>query len=926
MTPLRAILLAICFCGGGWLRADDSPPTFYRGINLNGPPVTIDGHAWEGQDKEHEPKDFVCRDKAFANHDVPLVPSTDAERAKMIRSSRWGGNEIQLTNVPAGKYSVFLYVWEDNNSETFAISLNDREVVKRYQSGAAGHWERLGPWVVDVQNNGVIKLTSKGGAANFSGLEIWRGEHDGAAAELTAENLAFFEKRIRPLLVKHCYECHSADAKEVQGELLVDSRAALRKGGSTGPAIVPGDLDQSLLIKAVRFKDDLQMPPEKKLSDEEIADLEKWVSLGAPDPRTKATKFVKRKIDVAEARKFWSLQPVKDSPAPTVKDTAWPKSDLDRFILAELEKQNLAPTSPADKRTLIRRATYDLTGLPPKPEDVAAFLADESPQAFEKVIDRLLASRQYGERWGRHWMDLVRYADTAGDNSDYPIPQVYLYRNYIIDALNADKPYDQFLREQIAGDLLPAENDAQRNEQIIATGYLAISRRFGSLTKNYPQHLTIEDTLENLGRTTLALSISCARCHDHKFDPISNEDYYGLYGIFQSTRYPFPGIELDKKPRDFVPLVENGKPGSQVAYAMIDAEVGDARVQLKGEPKQLGDEVPRRFLEVLGGQTLDEAAAKQSGRLQLAQWITDPANPLTARVMVNRVWQYHFGSGLVKTPSDFGVRGTPPTHPALLDWLAARFVHDGWSLKKLHKRIMLSSTYQLASSDVERSHAPFQSGAATTQAGTSGAWLQATKIDPSNHLHWRFNRQRLDAEELRDTLLTLSGELDDTMPTEPHPFPPVDKWQFTQHHPFRESYDSNRRSVYLMTARLNSRPYFTTFDGADRNASTPKRDSSVTTVQSLYLLNDEFVHQRAEAFAKRLLAEASNDAARLERAFALTLARPPTDHEREQTAAWLGLIRKQFEMSGIPAGERDQQAWSALVRVLLRTNEFLYVD
>lgn len=914
-SPIRFLALILLLGIASLSRADDKP-TFYRGINLNGPPVTIDGQSWEGQNGEHSPANFVCKDKAFANQDVPLVPATDAERAKMIRSSRWGGNKIEIAAVPAGRYSVFLYVWEDNNSETFSIGVNGREVVKRYQSGTAGHWERLGPWFVDVRDAGKIELTSKGGAANFSGVEIWRGEYDGTA-EITPENLAFFEKRIRPLLVKHCYECHSSEAKEVQGELLVDSKAALRKGGSTGPAVVAGDLDQSLLIKAVRFSDDLQMPPEKKLSAEEIADLEKWVQLGAPDPRTKATKFVKRKIDLTEAKKFWSFQPIKNPTPPPVKNEAWPKSDIDRFILAQLESKNLSPVAAADKRTLIRRSTYDLTGLPPTPEDVAAFLADDSPQAFEKVLDRLLASRQYGERWGRHWMDLVRYADTAGENSDYPIPQAYLYRNYIIDAFNKDKPYDQFLREQIAGDLLPAENDAQKNEQIIATGYIAISRRFGSLVENYPQHLTIEDTLENLGRTMLGLSISCARCHDHKFDPISNDEYYGLYGIFDSTRYPFPGIELDKKPRDFVPLVKDGKPDQQVAYAMAEGkEIGDARIQLKGEPKNLGDEVPRRFPEILGGQLLPEEAAKQSGRLQLAQWITDPANPLTARVMVNRVWQYHFGSGLVKTPSDFGLRGQPPTHPELLDWLATTFVKDGWSLKKLHKRIMLSSVYQIGSSwgDVERSHASFAS------------LQRAQSIDPSNNLHWRFNRQRLDAEELRDSLLALSGELDATMMTEPHPFPPVDKWDFTQHHPFRGNYDSNRRSVYLMTARLNSKPFFTTFDGADRNATTPKRDSSVTTVQSLYLLNDEFVHKRAEMFAKRVLAEGSDDAARLERAFALTLARSPSDIEKTQITTWFVQLREQLAMSGVAAAEQDQQVWSALARVLFRTNEFLYVD
>jgi hypothetical protein len=888
-------------------------PTFYRGINLNGPPVTIDGHAWEGQDADHQPANFESDDKAFANQEIKLNPPTDPDRARMIRSSRWGGNKATISGVPAGKYTVFLYVWEDNNSENFRVAINGNDVLRRYSSGSAGHWDRLGPWLVDIKaenSDGRIQITSRGGAANFSGIEIWRGEHDGSEPPLSEEQLTFFESRVRPLLVKHCYECHSADSKELQGDLLVDSRAAIRKGGPTGPAVVPGDLDQSLLIQAVRYSPDLQMPPDKQLSKDEVAILEQWVSSGAPDPRTKATRYVKKKLDLAVARQFWSLRPIQKPAPPVVNNASWPQGEIDRFILAELERRGLAPLQPADKRTLLRRATYDLTGLPPTPEELARFLADESPAAWAAAVDRLLESRHYGERWGRHWMDLVRYADTAGDNSDYPVPQLYLYRNYIIDSLNADKPYDQFLREQIAGDLLPAESDAQRNEQIIATGYLASSRRFGSLIKEYPQHLTIEDTIENLGRTMLGLSISCARCHDHKFDPISNEDYYGLYGIFASTRYPFPGIELDKKPRDFVPLVENGKPGTQVAYAMVDGQVGDAHVQLRGEPDKKGDQIPRKFLDVLGAQQLSESESNQSGRRQLAEWIVDPANPLTARVMVNRVWQYHFGAGLVSTPSDFGLRGQPPTHPELLDWLATRFVQEGWSLKRLHRLIMLSNTYQLAS------------------VARPGEALPAEALsqDPNNTLHWRFSRQRLDAESLRDSLLAISGQLDDSMPREPHPFPPVDKWGFTQHHPFRERYDSQRRSVYLMTARLNNIPFFATFDGADRNASSPKRDSSVTTVQSLYLLNNEFVDQQGARLAERLLREAADPQARLDRAFLLTLARPPTEEERATANAWFVALEQDLAAAGIPANGRPAQAWTALARVLFRMNEFLYVD
>ncbi len=890
------------------MRADE-PPVFFRGLNLNGPEVTIDGNKWDGRDAP----DYVCQDKAFDNQRVPLLPSTDSERARMIRSSRWGGNRVELHNVPSGSYTVFLYVWEDNDSETYSVLLNDRQVEASYTSGAAGQWARLGPWYVEVSDQPIV-LTSQGGTANFSGVEIWRGRHDGSESyQLTSDELTFFENRVRPVLIKHCYECHSAESQDLQGDLLLDSRPTMRRGGTGGPVLVPGDPEQSLLIEAVRYQNgDMQMPPDGKLSEAEIADLEQWVRMGAPDPRSDATKFVRKKIDVAQAREFWSLRPIADAPVPAVRDTTWPRDEIDRFLLAKLEERDLRPVADADRRTLIRRATFDLTGLPPTPEEVAAFLADESPQAFERVVDRLLDSPRYGERWGRHWMDLVRYADTAGDNSDYPIPQAYLYRNYIIDAFNADKPYDQFLREQIAGDLLPADNDAQKNEQTIATGYIAISRRFGSIIKPYPQHLTIEDTLDNIGRTVLGLTLTCARCHDHKFDPISQEDYYGLYGIFESTRYPFPGIELDKKPRDLVALLEHGQPGSQWAYAVGDAKAADARLHMRGEPTRTAELIPRKFVEVLGGQLLTGEAAQHSGRLQLAEWLTARDNPLTARVMANRIWQYHFGQGLVKTPSDFGVRGLAPTHPELLDWLAIRFIEDGWSIKNLHRRIMASRAYRLSS----------QAGGAAAEASVA----RALELDPENELRWRFSRRRLDAEALRDTLLWLSGELDERMPREPHPFPPADKWEYTQHHPFRDSYDSNYRSVYLMTARLNARPFFTTFDGADRNASTARRDSSITTLQSLYFLNDEFVHARAEKFAARLLSEVSGAEARVTQAFERTLGRPPSASELAAATDWLAQTREELKACGTPDEQLELAAWGGLSRVLFRINEFLYVD
>ena len=582
----------------------------------------------------------------------------------------------------------------------------------------------------------------------------------------------------------------------------------------------------------------------------------------------------------------------------------FPIQNLTVLAMLLLGLPELAADPPV---TFFRGATFDLIGLPPSPAEVEAFLKDTSPNAFATVADRLLASPQYGERWGRHWMDLVRYADTAGENSDYPVPQVYRYRNYIIDAFNNDKPYDQFVREQIAGDLMPAATDAEHNEHIVATGYVAISRRFGSVIDDYPQHLTIEDTIDNMGRVVLGLTLSCARCHDHKFDMILQTNYYGLYGIFNSTKYAFPGIELDKKPRDFVPLMKDGKPGEELAYAVADDKAADAALHQRGEPKQPGDVIPRKFPDLLGGQRLTEEQAKHSGRLQLAEWLTDKSNPLTARVMVNRIWQNHFGAGLVKTPSDFGARGQTPTHPELLDWVATRFMQNGWSIKHMHRLMMTSTVYQLDSKADQLS--------------------SATSVDPENELHWRFNRHRLDAESLRDTLLLLSGELDASRMDEPHPFPPADKWEYTQHHPFRDSYDTNRRSVYMMTARLNSRPFFTTFDGADRNASTAKRDNSVTTVQSLYLLNNDFVHDRATHFAERLIKERDNDDARLNLAFELCFGRPPSDEDQSNAKAYFGKLDTKLNPDNkLSEADLNQQRWTSFSRALFRTNEFLYVD
>ncbi len=959
-TPFLASAVLMAVLPQGTALAAEKGPAFFRGINLNGPAVTIDGRRWEGKDAGN----YHTRAQGFDNQKVVLKPATDPERAKMIRSSVWGNQtRVTLTGLPDGVYSLFLYVWEDNNSETFSISVNDHEVVPSYDSGEAGHWEKLGPWVTTV-NGGAIHLTTAGGAANLSGVEIWQGDLI-ADQKPSREGVEFFEKKVRPLLVQHCYSCHSADAKKVRGGLLLDSRPGLLKGGDSGPAVVPGAPRQSLLVRAVRHADEsLKMPPKGKLSAREIGDLETWVKMGAPDPRTAATIAKEPpRYNFDEARKFWSFRPVRDPPPPALKDSTWARTPIDRFVLARLEAKGMRPAPDADRLALVRRATFGLTGLPPTPEEVDAFLADRSPDAREKLIDRLLASPHYGERWGRHWLDLVRYADTSGCNSDFPVPTAWLYRNYVIDSLNADKPYDLFVREQVAGDLLPHASEARRRELIVATGYLAIGRRFGSLADEF--HLTLEDNIDNIGKTVLGLSLGCARCHDHKFDPLPTKDYYALYGILNSARYSFPGTEIPPQPRDFVPLAtpeewktvvepyekqlaeaqkelerrekerdearaRRRKPGEprpslaevnlpvQIAksrrdalllkrprlfkaYAVQEGRPANARLHRKGDPKVLGEEVPRGFLTVLGGQRLPDGF-KGSGRLQLAQWLTDPANPLTARVIANRVWQYHFGEGLVRTPNDFGARGTPPTHPDLLDHLAARLVRSGWSLKALHREVMLSRTYQMAC--IENA--------------------EYARRDARNELWWTFSRRRLSAEEFRDAMLAAGGGLDRSKDEE-HPFP-IPPFRFTQHLPFYGIYDSDCRSVYLMQQRIRKHPWLEVFDGADPNATTDRRPLNTTPIQALFAMNDPFVHQQADRLAARLLAREGDEEGRVDYAHRLAFGRPSTGEERKACADFLAACRAALGDTAIPPDGREAAAWASLARVIFCSSEFSFVD
>ena len=754
---------------------------------------------------------------------------------------------------------------------------------------------------------------------------------------LTRAQVDFFEAKIRPVLATHCYECHGNKDK---GGLRLDSREAALRGGDSGVVIVPGKPKKSLLLKAVQhLNEDLAMPPKKKLPPRVVADLAQWIRDGALWPEGNAVGFATGQITDGQ-RRHWAFQPLQPLKAVEVSEG----HPVDVLIKEKLDEQQLEQVGVADKRTLIRRAAFDLTGLPPSPDQIEEYLADKNPSAWELLVERLLASPHYGERWGRHWLDLVRYADTAGDAGDYPVPEAYKYRNYVIDSFNKDKPYDRFVREQIAGDQLPASSDEERWEQTIGTGYIAISRRIG-VSPHKLKHITVEDTLNNMGKTFLGLTIGCARCHDHKFDPIPTADYYALYGMFESSVYPHPGAEhsphrhsfvyrmgkeksdktlksfrnkltpWDKKERDQFALYQSfqkkvittnitrqsvwaeleeirdqrGKvagtfPDPDIAYAIIDGEAGDSQIHKQGNPKDKGAKVRRGFLQILGGQKLPENA-KGSGRLQLAHWLTEPSNPLTARVMVNRIWHYHFGRGLVSSTSDFGVRGTSPTHPALLDFLAGYFMQRGWSVKAMHRLIMSSETYRLAATEHQEN----------------------LDQDPDNSFLWRANRSRLDAEELRDSLLSFSGQLDPA-PGGRHPFPHRLTYFYRQHEPFQEKYVSNKRSVYQMQQRIQKNPYLDLFDGPDGGLHLGERKATVTTLQALYFMNSEFIHAQTLAIAGQLPEEGQ-----VEHLYQLIYNRPAQPEELDFARAYF-------------ARGNSRQRRAGFVRSMLSSNEFLYVD
>ena len=757
-------------------------------------------------------------------------------------------------------------------------------------------------------------------------------------AEISAEDLAFFEAKVRPVLEDNCYKCHSRDADKIKGGLLLDSREGLMHGGYTGDAVVPGNPAESLLIVAINHTDeDMKMPSKRrKLADHEIADLTEWVMRGAPDPRTRAAEGV----DPAYAgvgKNHWAFQPVRKPSVPEPVIADWSDAPVDRFIGAKLAAAGLTPNSPVDKHTLLRRVTFDLTGLPPTREEQDAFVADKSPDAFAHVVDRLLASPHYGEHWGRYWLDVARYADTKGDargREDLRYTHAWTYRDYVINAFNNDKPYNEFIVEQLAADRLvavdakgrykkPAEVKPHERELLAAMGFLTLGNQF-----NGRRNDQIDDQIDVTTKAFLGLTVSCARCHDHKFDPIPTEDYYSLYGIFANSITPkeLPATSRVRPSPDVLDYAQKRKvlktqaEGLAEKYAdyrrnrenytaqdrrelqnderRVLREIGDLEtshpsaparahalfdnrrirefpVLLRGEAGNRGDMVPRRFLEVLGGEDRPKYSKKSSGRLELAREIADPKNPLTARVLVNRVWQQHFGEGFVATPDDLGNMSSLPTHPKLLDYLAAEFVENDWSIKALHREILLSATYQ-QSSDANPAYA---------------------EIDPDNHLLWRANLRRLDIEEVHDSMLAMAGMLD----TSEIGGKPVH---------IGSAEFARRRAVYTWIDRQNPAELFTQFDFPNPDIASGRRYETIVPQQSLFLMNSPLVIETARAMVLSTeFQELNSHRDRVNELYLQIFQRPPTDQEFQLCAQYLRSIPRGGALE-MPAPTRMSQAMS----------------
>ena len=750
-----------------------------------------------------------------------------------------------------------------------------------------------------------------------------------AQSSPSAADNAFFEQKIRPLLVEHCYSCHSTTAKKLKGGLLLDSREGILKGGDVGPAAIAGEPDKSLLLRAVRYKDiDLQMPPKGKLSDRDVANLEQWIRNGLAFPAASKTQATTKKIDIEAGRKFWSFRPVQKLEAPTVQNQSWISQRIDAFVLAELEKRQIAPTNPAGKAVLLRRAKFDLVGLPPSPEEIEAFVQDKNPIAFADYVDRWLASPQYGERWARFWLDLARYCD-IGEQWSESKGNSHHYRDWVIRAFNEDMPYPRFVKLQLAADLTP---DARTADQA-ALGFIGLSPTYWKELQLPVEIIKsivsdeYEERIHTLSSTFLGLNIACARCHDHKFDPITQEDYYALAGIFASTKLADRALIKDcdgekiakareevtkleaelkklagKKDKDTPAKIEELKqqiaklkatpgydaplaPGVRDASLEVVDAVGthgsrvvykespkDIPMEIRGNPNKPGAVVPRRFVSVLSNGH-QKRFTHGSGRLELAEAMFKDAEPLLARVIVNRIWRLHFGVGLVETPSDFGAQGDRPSHPELLDDLAARFMANGWSLKWLHREIVLSSTYQQASGP-------------------------AANGDSGYRYYSRFPRRRLDVEAWRDAMKSVSGTLNEEMGG------PAVELNLASNY---------RRTIYGVVRRRELTDLLRLYDFPDPVTHSGSRTPTITPLQQLFTLNSPLLLETATALANRLQREAgATPALCIERAYKLLFGRSPTADELK-----LGL---DF------VSANDASSWQQYAQVLLGSNEFQFID
>ncbi len=756
----------------------------------------------------------------------------------------------------------------------------------------------------------------------------------GIPAEAQNSDIEFFESAVRPLLVERCYSCHSSKAEKLQAGLHLDHRAGVLRGGDSGPAIVPGKPEESLLIRAVRYEE-YEMPPERKLADHEIKLLVRWVQMGAPWPTDEPGPTTKTdgEYDWDQFRaKHWSFRPIENPEAPQVDNTAWPRGSLDHFILARMESAGLSPGSPAAPRNLVRRIHLDLIGLPPTTAEVAVFVpaAEQNLQsAVGELVDRLLDSPRYGERWGRHWLDVARFSDGLGGFTNSGAnEQAWRYRDWVVEAFNQDVPYDEFVKLQIAGDLLGDDDPA------VATGFFALGPIYKS-DGGDPDSIaqakgeTLDDRIDTLSRGLLALTISCARCHDHKFDPIPQQDYYSLAGIFNNTDiHDTPlvpkneaaewdqqakaiedlkkqikelGQRASKEKRELTDdekarmqqweaqLMKRQKslpPKYPAAHVLHDTGSGNMKVAIRGNLRKPGNEAPRRFLRIIAGEDRTDFKEDGSGRRELAEAVVSPGNPLTARVIANRIWMHHFGKALVRSPSNFGVNGELPTHPLLLDWLASEFIRSGWSIKSLHRTIMMSATYQQ----------------------TTAVDQQKFEADGDNRLIWRMNPRRMDVEVWRDSLLFVTGELDVT-PGGP---------------PFDDPAKNKRRTLYARVSRngdqVTADAFLRLFDFPLMRATIAQRPNSVVPQQFLFMMNSQFMVDRARALAQRLKTVSSDTEAQIHHAYGLLFGRKPSTEELQIASTFLSAPPGATE-----AGKGQLSILVQYAQVLLSSNEFMYV-